>query len=80
MAPSFANRYASVMTDFILSLAVLSAFVLMGGAIYLYRKHGPNRQSLLMGVMAFVLLGNVLIWQIPVPDQAANAGGAPAAD
>jgi len=80
MAFACARRYAWVMSDLILSLAVLAMFVLLGGAVYLYRKHGPNRQSLLMGVMALVLLGNVLIWQMPPPaPQAASAEGAPAA-
>ncbi len=62
-----------VMLDFAMSLAMLSALVLLGGAVWLYRKHGPNRQTLLMAVMALVLLGNVLIWAIPLPEAAADS-------
>ncbi len=66
----------TVMLDFAMSLAMLSALVLLGGAVWLYRKHGPNRQTLLMAVMALVLLGNVLIWAVPVPE----SGPEPAAN
>lgn len=62
------------MNDLILSLAVLSSFALLGGAFYLWRKQGANRQSILMAIMAVVLMANVLIWAAPMPEQA--GGGA----
>ncbi len=69
------------MNDIALSLAMLAMIALLWGGWYLYRRNGPNRQTLLMVVMALVLLGNVVIWQIPPPEQAdaADAQGAPAA-
>lgn len=68
------------MLDFAMSLAMLSALVLLGGAYWMYRKNGPNRQTLLMAVMALVLLGNVLIWNIPVPEAADSSGPSAATD
>lgn len=71
--------------DLALSLAMLAMVALLAGAWYLYRRNGPNRQTLLMVVMALVLLGNVVIWQLPPPQtepqtgEAASAEGAPAA-
>jgi hypothetical protein len=62
------------MNDLILSLAVLASFALLGGAFYLWRKQGANRQSLLMAIMAVVLMANVLIWAAPMPEPA--GGGA----
>lgn len=67
------------MLDFAMSLAMLSALILVGGAVWLYRKNGPNRQTLLMAVMALVLLGNVLIWAIPLPEEAADSAAPSAA-
>ena len=64
------------MSDLILSVTVLAAFALLGGAIYLWRKQGANRQALLMLVMAVVLIGNVLIWAAPLPQAPAGAEGA----
>ncbi len=63
------------MSDLILSVTVLASFVLMGGAFYLWRKQGANRQALLMAVLAFVMLANVLVWTIPTEGE----GGADAA-
>ncbi|MEO5708049.1 MAG: hypothetical protein ABIQ46_13525 [Alteraurantiacibacter sp.] len=78
-----ADRYKGRMLQFAMSLAMLSALVLLGGAWWLYRKHGPNRQTLLMAVMALVLVGNVVIWAIPLddaaPDKAADSTGPSAA-
>jgi hypothetical protein len=67
------------MIDLAMSLAMLSALVLLGGAVWLYRKNGPNRQTLLMVVMALVLVGNMLIWAVPLPEGAAGSSGPPAA-
>ena len=65
--------------DLALSLAMLAMVALLAGAWFLYKRNGPNRQTLLMVVMALVLLGNVAIWQLPPPasSEAASAEGAP---
>ncbi len=67
------------MLDFAMSHAMLSAVILLGGAVWLYRRNGPNRQTLLMAVMALVLLGNVLIWAAPLPEGAAADSAEPSA-
>jgi hypothetical protein len=48
----------------LLSIAVLAAFLLVGGGIYLIVKRINRLQGVLMLVMAAVLIGNVLIWTI----------------
>ena len=52
------------MTSFVLSLAVLTAFALIAGAIVLLRR-GLRKQPVLMLILAAVMLGNVVIWSIP---------------
>jgi hypothetical protein len=55
------------MTGFIaalLSIAVLAAFTLIGGGIWLIVKRRDRRQGLLMVLAALVLLANVLIWTV----------------
>lgn len=71
----------SPMNDFALSLAMLAMIALVWGAWFQYKRNGPNLQTLLMAVMALVLLGNVVIWQLPPPQdaEAASAEAAPAA-
>ncbi len=48
-----------------LSLAVLAAFALIGGALYLIVRQRNWKQGLLMLLAAVVLFGNVLIWTVP---------------
>lgn len=68
------------MSDLVLSIITLAAFLLLGGSFYLWRKQGANRQALLMAVLSFVMLANVLIWTIPVEGEGASGeGGADAA-
>jgi hypothetical protein len=50
-----------------LSLLMLSAFALLAGAAYLWRKRGERRRPLLMLVLAAIMLGNVAIWTVPAP-------------
>jgi LPXTG-motif cell wall-anchored protein len=45
-----------------LSLAVLAAFALAGGGLYLLVKRRERKQGVLMLVAALVLFANVLIW------------------
>jgi hypothetical protein len=49
-----------------LSLGVLAAFALTGGGIYLLVTRRNRKQGLLMLVTAVVLIGNVLVWTLPV--------------
>jgi len=53
--------------DFVLSLTMLAAIVLVIGAIWLWRRGGATRQVWLMLVLAGVMLGNVAIWSLPPP-------------
>ena len=54
--------------DAILSVLVLAAVVLVGGALYSWRRNGPSKQVWLMLVLAVVMIANVLIWTIPNKD------------
>jgi hypothetical protein len=48
----------------LLSIAVLAAFLLAGGGIYLIATGRARTQGVLMLVMTAVLIGNVLIWTV----------------
>lgn len=50
--------------DLVLSILVLAAFALAGGAIVLWRR-GQRQQALLMLVLAGVMAVNVGIWVLP---------------
>lgn len=65
-----------------LSLVVLAAIALIGGAVFLWRRGGSRRQIALMVVLAVVMAINVAIltWPArdgyaPVSRQPAEAGG-----
>lgn len=66
------------MNDFVPSITVLAIIALLGGAVYLWRKHGYRKQALLMVVLALVMGVNVVIWTspTPAPAPAEPAGGA----
>ena len=51
--------------DTILSVVVLAAIALIGGAIFLWRRDGLKKQVWLMLLLAAVMIGNVLIWTVP---------------
>ena len=53
------------MTDIVLSILVLAALALLGGAWLLYRRTGEAKQPLLMVVLALVAMVNVAIWTVP---------------
>ncbi|MEN7536960.1 hypothetical protein [Aurantiacibacter flavus] len=55
------------MSDFVLSLVMLAAAVLVGGAYSLFRK-GNTQKALLMAMLAFVMIANVVIWVVPAND------------
>ncbi len=48
-----------------LSLMVLTALALLGGAVWLWRKRRAGRQALLMLVLAAVIAVNVALWAVP---------------
>ena len=58
-------RYDQLMLSTVLSVLVLAAFGLVGGAIYLWRKPGMRRQALLMLAAAAVAAVNVALWTLP---------------
>lgn len=53
--------------DLILSLVVLCAVALVGGAGVLFRRKTAAKQAWLMLLLAAVMLVNVLIWTLPTP-------------
>ena len=50
----------------LLSIMVLSAFVLAGGGLWMLTKRRDTKKGVLMLLCAAVLLGNVVIWTAPV--------------
>ncbi|WP_164117017.1 hypothetical protein [Sphingorhabdus sp. Alg239-R122] len=53
------------MINTILSVMVIAAVALIGGAIYLLRRGGARKQPLLMLLLAAILFANVAILAIP---------------
>lgn len=51
--------------NIVLSIVMLVAFALIGGAFLYWRRTGETKQPLLMMVLAFVAIINVLIWTLP---------------
>lgn len=49
------------------SLAMLAAFGLVAGGLYLIVKQKEWKRGVLMLLVAAVLVANVLIWTLPVP-------------
>ena len=62
-----------------LSLLMLAALALIGGAFVQWRRKGPSRNMWLMLVAAAVMLANVAIWVVPDSNGAApvNRAAAP---
>ncbi|MFM7404249.1 MAG: hypothetical protein ACKO1N_09215 [Erythrobacter sp.] len=58
------------MTDVVLSIVMLAALLLVGGAFVLWRRTGEAKNPALMVLLAVIAVINVLIWTIP------NQGGA----
>ena len=59
------------MADFALSLTMLAALALLGGAVVLWRR-GERRKAGLMAAAALVALANVAIWSLPAPTATAG--------
>ena len=53
------------MINAILSIAVLSAFLLLYGATKRWRREGASQQMWLMVAAALVIIANVAIWVVP---------------
>jgi hypothetical protein len=56
------------MTDFVLSLVMLTALALVAGAFVYWRRTGAIKQPLLMVLLALIALGNVALWTIPTKE------------
>lgn len=54
-------------SSFAYSLAILVAFGLVAGGLYLGIKQKDWKRGMLMLLVAAVLVVNVLIWTLPVP-------------
>ena len=55
------------MLNVVLSILVLAALALAGGAIVLWRR-GVRKQAALMLVLAAIAIANVAIWTVPTSD------------
>jgi hypothetical protein len=60
-----------------LSLMILTALALVGGALYLWRSRGLGKQALLMLILAAVIAANVAIWTLPNEQGDTLVGAAP---
>jgi hypothetical protein len=66
--------------DTVLSVLVLAAVAMVGGAILLWRRGGAQKQVWLMLLLAVIMIANVLIWALPDKDGTApidRIGAAP---
>jgi len=52
----------------VLSVLVLAAIAMVGGAIFLWRRQGASKQVWLMLLLAVIMIANVLIWTVPDKD------------
>ena len=56
------------MSDWLLSLLMLTALALLGGAVLSWRVARDRRRALLMVVLAAIIIANVAIWTLPGRD------------
>lgn len=56
--------------DWIFSLVTLAALALVLGALVLWRRGGARRQVWLMLLLAAVMIANLLVWAVPLPEGA----------
>ena len=52
------------LSDWVMSLAVIAAFLLVLGGIRLVRSPQSRKQGVLMVIAALVILMNVMIWTV----------------
>ena len=62
-------------TSTTLSLAMLTGFALIAGALFLWRR-GERQRPALMAILAAVMIANVVIWSLPTTGGATLASGA----
>lgn len=65
------------MLDAALSLMMLAAIALVGGAVFLFRR-GERKRPVLMVTLAGIMVVNLLIWTLPDRTGATLAGSAQA--
>jgi drug/metabolite transporter superfamily protein YnfA len=53
------------MTDIVLSIVMLAALALVGGAFVQWRRTGEAKNPALMVLLAVIAVINVLIWTVP---------------
>lgn len=54
------------MTNVVQSIAMLAVGALLTGGVWLIAKRKDRQRGILMIIAALVLLGNVLLWALPV--------------
>lgn len=62
--------------NIVLSIVVLAAIAMLFGAWQLRRRGGSPKQSWLMVLLAFIMIGNVVIWSLPTSGGQTLAGAA----
>ncbi|WP_366146154.1 hypothetical protein [Erythrobacter sp.] len=65
LANTSSEERAGAMMNVVLSLVMLAAFALVGGAFVLWRRTGEAKQPVLMLILAAIAVINVLIWTLP---------------
>lgn len=63
------------MLDAALSLMMLAAIALVGGAVFLW-KRGERKRPALMLTLAGIMVMNLIIWTLPSPGGETLAGAA----
>lgn len=54
------------MTNMFQSIAMLAVGALLTGGVWLIAKRQDRQRGVLMIIAALVLLGNILIWTLPI--------------
>ncbi|TMJ12804.1 MAG: hypothetical protein E6G94_12990 [Alphaproteobacteria bacterium] len=58
---------SSTLVDTVLAIAVLAAFALIAGGLWLILNKRDPKRGLLMILAAAVTLANVVVWNLPAP-------------
>ena len=54
------------MNNLLLSIAMLAVGALLTGGVWLIAKAQDRKRGILMIIAALVLMGNILIWTLPI--------------
>ena len=54
------------MANVLLTIAALAVCALIAGGIWLIRVQGNRTKGMLMILTALVIMGNILIWVVPI--------------